>query len=256
MARVEQIKKFTILPEPVGARRRRAHPDDEAQAQADRREVRRGDRGALLGLARWQVSGGANLPGGWTRSAGEAGPPAAGSGAGPRFAGETRWSARRSRAPWWAPWSARAPAAAARPGQGWDRKAQPRGPGAAAVGPASSSMDEGAGPDPDVPRDREPARDRPAARALRRPDDVRPRRWSGSTTDGYAGGQPEPGLRRLVQGRQAPREARGAHLRRRLPRRLRLRAARRCAGCAGRATSTCSSATSATGAQRRRWSSG
>jgi len=33
----------------LGARRRRADPDDEAQAQADLREVRRGDRGAVFG---------------------------------------------------------------------------------------------------------------------------------------------------------------------------------------------------------------
>ena len=36
----------------VGAGRRRADPNDEAQAQADRREVRRGDRGALLASPR------------------------------------------------------------------------------------------------------------------------------------------------------------------------------------------------------------
>ena len=48
LSRVEQIKKFKLLPDRLAARRRRADPDDEAQAQADRREVRGGDRGALL----------------------------------------------------------------------------------------------------------------------------------------------------------------------------------------------------------------
>ncbi len=37
-------------PDRVGARRRRAHADDEAQAQADPREVRGRDRGALRGV--------------------------------------------------------------------------------------------------------------------------------------------------------------------------------------------------------------
>ena len=40
LARVEQIKKFTIVAGRLAARRRRADADDEAQAQADRREVR------------------------------------------------------------------------------------------------------------------------------------------------------------------------------------------------------------------------
>ncbi len=44
LARVEQIKKFTILPGDWLPGRRRADADDEAQAQADRREVRRRDR--------------------------------------------------------------------------------------------------------------------------------------------------------------------------------------------------------------------
>ena len=44
LARVEQIKKFTIVAGRLAARRRRADADDEAQAQADRREVRGGDR--------------------------------------------------------------------------------------------------------------------------------------------------------------------------------------------------------------------
>ena len=47
LARVEQIKKFKILPtdwEPGGDE---LTPDDEAQAQADRREVRGRDRGAV-----------------------------------------------------------------------------------------------------------------------------------------------------------------------------------------------------------------
>ena len=41
MSRVEQIKKFTVLPTDWAPGRRRADADDEAQAQADRREVRR-----------------------------------------------------------------------------------------------------------------------------------------------------------------------------------------------------------------------
>ena len=45
LARVEQIKKFTIVRGRLAARRRRADADDEAQAQADRREVRARDRG-------------------------------------------------------------------------------------------------------------------------------------------------------------------------------------------------------------------
>ena len=45
LARVEQIKKFTIVAGRLGAGRRRADADDEAQAQADRGEVRRRDRG-------------------------------------------------------------------------------------------------------------------------------------------------------------------------------------------------------------------
>ena len=45
LARVEQIKKFTIVARRLAARRRRADADDEAQAQADRGEVRGGDRG-------------------------------------------------------------------------------------------------------------------------------------------------------------------------------------------------------------------
>ena len=52
LSRVEQIKKFTILPTDWEPGRRRADADDEAQAQADRREVRGRDRGALRGLAR------------------------------------------------------------------------------------------------------------------------------------------------------------------------------------------------------------
>ena len=76
MARVEQIKKFTILPRAVGAGRRRAHADDEAEAQADRREVLRGDRGALLGLA--GRGGQRNRPGAGRAPPAEAGPPPAG----------------------------------------------------------------------------------------------------------------------------------------------------------------------------------
>jgi len=53
MARVEQIKKFKVLETDwMPARRRRADPDDEAEAQADRREVRGRDRGAVRGLRR------------------------------------------------------------------------------------------------------------------------------------------------------------------------------------------------------------
>ena len=44
-------QEFRDPADAVGAGRGRAHPDDEAEAQADRREVRRGDRGALLALA-------------------------------------------------------------------------------------------------------------------------------------------------------------------------------------------------------------
>ena len=58
LARVEQIKKFTIVARRLAARRRRADADDEAQAQADRREVRRRDRGALRGLRGAAGSGG------------------------------------------------------------------------------------------------------------------------------------------------------------------------------------------------------
>ena len=47
MSRVEQIKKFTILDAEWDAGRRRADADDEAEAQADRRQVLRGDRGPL-----------------------------------------------------------------------------------------------------------------------------------------------------------------------------------------------------------------
>ena len=50
LARVEQIKKFKAARRRVGAGRRRADPDDEAQAQADRGEVRDGDRGAVRGV--------------------------------------------------------------------------------------------------------------------------------------------------------------------------------------------------------------
>ena len=50
LAYVEQIKKFTSLRGDGPPRRRRADADDEAQAQADRREVRRRDRGALRRL--------------------------------------------------------------------------------------------------------------------------------------------------------------------------------------------------------------
>ena len=47
LSRVEQIKRFRDPRGRLGAGRRRADADDEAQAPADRREVRRGDRGAL-----------------------------------------------------------------------------------------------------------------------------------------------------------------------------------------------------------------
>ena len=50
LSRVEQIKKFKVLPDRLAARRRRADADDEAEAQADRREVRGRDRGALRAL--------------------------------------------------------------------------------------------------------------------------------------------------------------------------------------------------------------
>ena len=48
LARVEQIKKFTLLDDGLAARRRRADAHDEAEAQADPREVRGRDRGAVL----------------------------------------------------------------------------------------------------------------------------------------------------------------------------------------------------------------
>ena len=48
MARVEQVKKFTAPARGVGAGRRRADADDEAEAQADLRQVLGGDRRALL----------------------------------------------------------------------------------------------------------------------------------------------------------------------------------------------------------------
>ena len=52
LARVEQIKKFTRRRGRLAARRGRADPDDEAQAQADRPQVRRADRGDVLRLSR------------------------------------------------------------------------------------------------------------------------------------------------------------------------------------------------------------
>ncbi len=52
LARVEQIKRFAVLAGDWLARRRRADPDDEAQAQADRGEVRGRDRGALRLISR------------------------------------------------------------------------------------------------------------------------------------------------------------------------------------------------------------
>ncbi len=52
LAKVEQIKKFTIVAGRLAARRRRADADDEAQAQADRREVHGGDRGHVRRLSR------------------------------------------------------------------------------------------------------------------------------------------------------------------------------------------------------------
>ena len=48
LARVEQIKRFTILENEWLAGLRRADPDDEAQASAGGGEVREGDRGAVL----------------------------------------------------------------------------------------------------------------------------------------------------------------------------------------------------------------
>ena len=52
LARVEQIKNFTIVAGRLAARRRRADADDEAQAQADRGQVRGRDRGDVRGLRR------------------------------------------------------------------------------------------------------------------------------------------------------------------------------------------------------------
>ena len=60
LARVEQIKKFKVARGRLAAGRRRADADDEAQAQADRREVRRRDRGDVLPRPR--------LGGAWHRS--------------------------------------------------------------------------------------------------------------------------------------------------------------------------------------------
>ncbi len=47
LSRVEQIKRFAVLPVRLAAGRRGADADHEAQAQADRREVRGGDREAV-----------------------------------------------------------------------------------------------------------------------------------------------------------------------------------------------------------------
>ena len=47
LSRVEQIKRFRVLPTLVGAGRRRDHLDDETQTAADRGQVRRGDRGVV-----------------------------------------------------------------------------------------------------------------------------------------------------------------------------------------------------------------
>ena len=108
-------------------------------------------------------------------------------------------------------------------GQGRPRDASPGRPGAAARRPQAGLLEE-ARPDPDVPRHREPARDRPAPRALRRPRHLHGADEVAQST-GLRRRQHEPGLRRLVRGRQAPGEAGGALLRRRLPGRLRLRTA-------------------------------
>ena len=51
LARVEQIKRFHLVRRRLAARRRRADAHDEAQAPADRREVRRRDRRAVRGLS-------------------------------------------------------------------------------------------------------------------------------------------------------------------------------------------------------------
>ena len=50
LSRVEQIKSSRSCPSDVGAGRRRADADDEAEAQADRRQVRERDRGAVRRL--------------------------------------------------------------------------------------------------------------------------------------------------------------------------------------------------------------
>ncbi len=67
LARVEQIKKFTVDRRRLAARRRRADPDDQAQAQADRGQVRGRDRGDVR-LTRG--------PGAWAARTGELGRPA------------------------------------------------------------------------------------------------------------------------------------------------------------------------------------
>ena len=51
LARVEGIKKFTIVARRLAPRGRRTDADDEAQAQADRGQVRGRDRGDVFGLA-------------------------------------------------------------------------------------------------------------------------------------------------------------------------------------------------------------
>ena len=148
LSRVEQIKKFTILPERVGAGRRRADPDDEAEAQADRREVRRGDRGALLGLS---------------PMASRRGPPPRRRRLRPaeqerrrqrraaaRKAADLRGGRDRRRRSWSA-------AALGSGSIGRARgRARPRRTGGPPVG-RQLVHSAAAGPDPDVPRDRQPA---------------------------------------------------------------------------------------------------
>ena len=211
MARVEQIKKFTILPERVGARRRRADADDEAEAQADRREVRRGDRGALLGLARLEGERtGGDLPAGG-RAGGAGGRAGAGAAAQSRARRRSRWRrrAQRSRARWsGAASSARARAAVGKQVRAGIAKPSRGRPGSAAGRPASSSTGQAPVPILMYHVIANPPAERPAPRALRRPEDLRP-------ADGVARAaglhrrQPEPGLRRLVQGRRAAGEAGG-----------------------------------------------
>ena len=97
LARVEQIKRFTIVEGDWLAERRRADADDEAQAQADRGEVRRPDRRDVRtpGLA----STGSGRGAGWVSSLTRQGPaPQAVAGAGSGASRRRRAAGRSSAA--------------------------------------------------------------------------------------------------------------------------------------------------------------